>query len=153
MDNCSVSSWCSPILFNINPTTLSRRIRAPPFAFFSYTALSTTADSLFFGMLAVSSTNFRSIFIFASCVVGSCNILYEWVFIRRGPISCFTIMVSVGIFTSGGNFEIDLTSHVFYKFITVVYSILLYQMYGRRFIMFFLPPGFNIGRSTNKERY
>ena len=37
---------------------------------------------------AVSSTNFRSIFIFASCVVGACNILCEWVIIRRGPISC-----------------------------------------------------------------
>ena len=42
---------------------------------------------------AVSSTNFRSILIFARCVVGTCNILrstslYGRVFIRRGPISC-----------------------------------------------------------------
>ena len=52
---------------------------------------------------AVSSTNFRSILIFASCVVGTCNILYRWVFIGRGPIFCI-IMVSVGIFTLGVNF-------------------------------------------------
>ena len=51
-------------------------------------------------------------------------------------------MVSVGIFTLGGNFELDLTSHLFYKFINVVSTILLYCMYGRRFILFFLfsPP-------------
>ena len=36
-----------------------------------------------------------------------------------------------------GNFELDLTSHIFYKFITVVSTILLYHMYGRRFILFF----------------
>ena len=33
-----------------------------------------------------------------------------------------------------GNFELDRTSHLLYKFITVVFSILLYHMYGRRFI-------------------
>ena len=32
---------------------------------------------------AVSSTSFRSILIFASCVVGTCNIQYRWVFIWR----------------------------------------------------------------------
>ena len=60
-------------------------------------------------------------------------------------------MVSVGILLWVGNFELDLTSHLFYKFITVVSSILLYHMYGRRFILFFLPLGFSIGRSTNTE--
>ena len=41
-----------------------------------------------------------------------------------------------------GNFELGETSHLFYKFITVVSTILLYHMYGRRFILFFLsPPG------------
>ena len=29
-----------------------------------------------------------------------------------------------------GNFELDLTSYLFYKFITVVSTILLYRMYG-----------------------
>ena len=33
-----------------------------------------------------------------------------------------------------GSFELDLTSHLFYKFISVVSSILLYHMNGRRFI-------------------
>ena len=55
---------------------------------------------------AVSSTNFRSILIFASCVVGTCTILYQ---VR---VSCYwegsyflsTIMVSVGIYTLGGEF-------------------------------------------------
>ena len=37
---------------------------------------------------AVRSTNFRSILIFASCVVGTRNILYGWVFIGRCPIFC-----------------------------------------------------------------
>ena len=62
-------------------------------------------------------------------------------------------MVSVGIFTLGGEFWLDLTSHLFYKFITIVSTILLYHMYGRRLILFFLLPGFNIGRSTNTEYY
>ena len=54
---------------------------------------------------------------------------------------------------SGGNFELDLTSHLFYKLITVVSSILLYHMYGRRFLLFFLPPGFNIGRRSTITEY
>ena len=33
---------------------------------------------------AVSLTNFRSILIFASCVVGTCNILYGWVYYWEG---------------------------------------------------------------------
>ena len=37
-----------------------------------------------------------------------------------------------------GNFELDLISHLFYKFVTVVSSILLYHMYGRRIILFFI---------------
>ena len=46
------------------------------------------------------------------------------------------------------NFELDLTSLLFYECITVVSStMLLYYMYGRRYILFFLPPGFIIGRS------
>ena len=51
-----------------------------------------------------------------------------------------------------GNFELDLTSHLLlYNYIITVVStaILFYQMCGRRFILIFLPPGFNIGRSTN----
>ena len=32
-------------------------------------------------------------------------------------------MVSVGIYTSSGEFELDQTSHLFYKFIAVVYTI------------------------------
>ena len=69
-----------------------------------------------------------------------------------------------------GNFELGKTSRLFYKFITVVstillyhrygrrfisffLTILLYHMYGRRFILFFSPPGFNIGKSTNTEYY
>ena len=63
----------------------------------------------------MSSMNLGSILIFASCVVGTCNITL-WVFFsldRRGPtvilrsnISIFflsTIMVGVGIFTLGGD--------------------------------------------------
>ena len=38
---------------------------------------------------AVSSTNYGSILIFASCVVGTCNILYGEFFIGRGPICMF----------------------------------------------------------------
>ena len=33
-----------------------------------------------------------------------------------------------------------ITSYLFYKFVTVVSTVLLYHMYGRRFILFFLPP-------------
>ena len=45
-----------------------------------------------------------------------------------------------------GNFELGKTSHLFYKFITICYCsfhyrLLLYHMYGRRFVLFFLPPG------------
>ena len=36
--------------------------------------------------------------IFASCVVGTCNILYWWVFIRRGFYFLFSIAVSVFFF-------------------------------------------------------
>ena len=67
-------------------------------------------------------------------------------------MSTIIVSVTVGIFTSGaGNFELDLASHPFYKCTTEVSTILLSRMYGRRFILFFLPPGFNIGRSTNTE--
>ena len=52
----------------------------------------------------MSWTNFRSILIFASCVVGTCNILYECFFFGRGPVFLSTIMISVGIYTSGGEF-------------------------------------------------
>ena len=54
----------------------------------------------------MSSTNLRSILIFASCVVGTCNILYGWVFYWEGSyfLSTRSIVVSVGIFTSGGEF-------------------------------------------------
>ena len=49
--------------------------------------------------------------------------------------------LSVGIFTLGGEFRaIDLTSsYLFYKFITVVSTILLIHMHGRWFILFFPP--------------
>ena len=45
-----------------------------------------------------------------------------------------------------GNFDLDQTSHLFYEFITVVSTILLYHMYGRQFILFFLPPALISGR-------
>ena len=45
-----------------------------------------------------------------------------------------------------GNFELGKTSHVFYKFVTVVSTIPLYHMYGRRFVLFFLPPALKSGR-------
>ena len=66
---------------------------------------------------------------------------------------CFfsTIMVGVGIFALGGNFELDLPSYLFNKFIIVVSTLLLYHMYGRWFILFFLR--FYIGKSTNTEYY
>ena len=54
----------------------------------------------------MSSTNFRSILIFASCVVGTRNILRIWV-IFYWEVSYFLstiIMVSVGIYTQGGEF-------------------------------------------------
>ena len=57
------------------------------------------------------------------------------------PFVCTLVMVSVGIFSSGGgNFELDLTSYkqyLFYIFITE-FPLLLYLMCGRRFILFFL---------------
>ena len=63
-------------------------------------------------------------------------------------------MVSVGIFMLVGNFELHLTSYLLYKFlttVTVVSTILLYHMYGRRFILFFLfpPPALVSGRVRN----
>ena len=36
------------------------------------------------------------------------------------------------------NFELDLTSYLFYKIITVVSTILIYRTYGRWFILFFI---------------
>ena len=49
----------------------------------------------------MSSTNFGSILIFASCVVGTRNIL--WVsFYWEVSYFLSTIMVSVGIYTLGG---------------------------------------------------
>ena len=48
----------------------------------------------------MSSTNFRSILIFTSCVVGTYNILLVWVgFYWEGSYFLSTIMVSVGIYT------------------------------------------------------
>ena len=60
----------------------------------------------------------------------------------------------VGIFTSFlvGDFEPYLISYLIYNFITVVSTILLNHMYGRRFFFFFFPR-FNIGRSMNTEYY
>ena len=54
-----------------------------------------------------------------------------------------------------GNFELDLRSYLFYKFVLEVSTILLYHMYGRWFILFFIlsSPRVNIGRSTNTEYY
>ena len=52
----------------------------------------------------MSSTNFRSILIFASCVVGTRNILYGVSFYWEESFFLFTIMVSVGIYTLGGEF-------------------------------------------------
>ena len=56
----------------------------------------------------MSSTNFRSILIFASCVVGTCNVLVQYIdldeFLFGGSYFWSTIMVSVGIFTLGGEF-------------------------------------------------
>ena len=52
----------------------------------------------------MSSTNFRSKLIFESCVVGTCNILYIGKFLLGGSYFLFTIMISVGIYTLGGEF-------------------------------------------------
>ena len=49
-----------------------------------------------------------------------------------------------------GNFELGLTSYLFYTFITVVSTILLYRVCGRWGILFFL--SFNIG-GTNTDYY
>ena len=50
-----------------------------------------------------------------------------------------SLMVSFGIFTLGGEFwaRSNITS-IFYKLITVVSTVLLYHMYGKRFILSFL---------------
>ena len=63
---------------------------------------------------AVSSANLGSILIFASCVVGTLVINYVGEFLSlngKGPIMSFlfffffsTMMVSVGLFPSGGGF-------------------------------------------------
>ena len=45
-----------------------------------------------------------------------------------------------------GNFELGKTSYLFYKFITVVSTILLYHMYGGRVFLFLLPPALISGR-------
>ena len=54
----------------------------------------------------MSSTNFRSILIFASCVVGTRNMLLRTWVSFDWEVSYFlsTIMVSVGIYTLGGEF-------------------------------------------------
>ena len=61
----------------------------------------------------MSSTNIGSILIFTSCVVGTCNILCGVSFLLRGVlflniyiyVLLFPIvMVSVGIYTLGGEF-------------------------------------------------
>ena len=55
----------------------------------------------------MSSTNFRSILIFASCVVVTCNILLRsiWVsFYLEGSYFLSNIMESVSIFTLGREF-------------------------------------------------
>ena len=66
-------------------------------------------------------------------------------FYWEGSYFLSTIMVSVGIFTLGGDFlsrSNIIPWYLFYGFITVVSTIdlLLYHMYGRWFILFFLPP-------------
>ena len=48
-----------------------------------------------------------------------------------------TIMVGFGLLLEVGDFELDLTSYLFYNFITVVSTILLYHMHGRRFLVCF----------------
>ena len=56
---------------------------------------------------AVSSTNFRSILIFASCVVGTCNTLDYMGDFLLGGVTFFVhyrLMVSDGILTVGGEF-------------------------------------------------
>ena len=55
-----------------------------------------------------------------------------------------TVMYSIGIFTVGGEFELDLTSYLFYKFITTaVVSTIVYCsivcMVGGLFCFFFPP--------------
>ena len=80
---------------------------------------------------AASPTNFGPKLIFASCVVGTCNIIYVGEFsIGRGSyfLSTTDIMLSVGIFALAGNFELDLTSYLylFYKCTTAVVSTMLY---------------------------
>ena len=54
----------------------------------------------------MSSTNFESILIFASCVVGTCNIPYGWVIRWEGFLFFvhYSLMMSLGIFTLGGDF-------------------------------------------------
>ena len=67
----------------------------------------------------MNSTNFGSILIFASCVVGTCNILYGGEFLLGGVLffvhyngKCWYFVRQVG------NFELDQTSHLLYKFLT-----------------------------------
>ena len=63
------------------------------------------------------------------------------VFIGRGPIFCPTIMVSVGIYTLGGEFSArsNITSILsIYYYCSFHYRLLLlHHMYGMRFILFF----------------
>ena len=67
----------------------------------------------------MSSTNFGSILIFASCVVGACNILYGWAFYWEGSYFLSTIIINVGIFTLGGEFRArrNIIFIILYKFI------------------------------------
>ena len=75
-------------------------------------------------------------------MVGTCNILVDiGEFLLGGFNFLSTIMVSVVVLLWVGNFELDLTSHLFYKCSTVVSTTLLYRMNGKRFTLFFLPPG------------
>ena len=62
--------------------------------------------------------------------------MYRLYMFRFSPLLYWLVLV----FLILGNFELDLTSYLFYKFITVVSTILLYHMYGRWFILFFFPP-------------
>ena len=73
----------------------------------------------------MSLTNFRSILIFAGCVVGTRNILYGFYFFLGGVLffvhyngECWYLYFRWGILS-----ELGKTSHLFYKFITVVSTI------------------------------
>ena len=77
----------------------------------------------------MSSANFRSILIFASCVVGTYNILYVGEFLLGGVLFFVHYNGKCGyLYFKVGNFE-DQTSPLFYKFIHCLF---------RHFSLFFL---------------